>query len=73
MAGCMDFYSAYRHGFVRVAACTIHTALADPAANAASVEITKLNALLQTMIATANDVAVTGVNIQQWRINSGVR
>ena len=43
------------------------------AANAASVEITKLNALLQTMIATANDVAVTGVNIQQWRINSGVR
>jgi polysaccharide export outer membrane protein len=43
------------------------------AANAASVEITKLNALLQTMIATANDVAVTGVNIQQWRINSGIR
>ncbi len=33
----MDFYSAYRHGFVRVAACTHHTALADPAANAASV------------------------------------
>lgn len=33
----MDFYSAYRHGFVRVAACTHHTALADPTANAASV------------------------------------
>ncbi|HEX3546757.1 MAG TPA: NAD(+) synthase [Mycobacterium sp.] len=33
----MDFYSAYRHGFVRVAACTHHTALADPAANADSV------------------------------------
>ncbi|BBY76412.1 NAD(+) synthase [Mycolicibacterium parafortuitum] len=33
----MDFYSAYRHGFVRVAACTHHTALADPAANAATV------------------------------------
>ncbi|KAB7754127.1 NAD(+) synthase [Mycolicibacterium mucogenicum] len=33
----MDFYSAYRHGFVRVAACTHHTALADPATNAASV------------------------------------
>ena len=33
----MDFYSAYRHGFVRVAACTHHTTLADPAANAASV------------------------------------
>ena len=33
----MDFFSAYRHGFVRVAACTHRTALADPAANAASV------------------------------------
>jgi len=33
----VDFYSAYRHGFVRVAACTHHTTLADPAANAASV------------------------------------
>ncbi len=33
----MDFYSAYRHGFVRVAACTHHTALADPAANAGTV------------------------------------
>lgn len=33
----MDFYSAYRHGFVRVAACTHRTALADPPANAKSV------------------------------------
>ena len=33
----MDFYSAYHQGFVRVAACTHHTALADPAANAESV------------------------------------
>ncbi len=33
----MDFYSAYRHGFVRVAACTHHTTLADPAANVESV------------------------------------
>jgi len=33
----MDFYSAYRQGFARVAACTHHTALADPAANAESV------------------------------------
>jgi NAD+ synthase (glutamine-hydrolysing) len=33
----MDFYSAYRQGFVRVAACTHHTALADPATNAESV------------------------------------
>ncbi|HEV7423205.1 MAG TPA: NAD(+) synthase [Mycobacterium sp.] len=33
----MDFYSAYRHDFVRVAACTHHTTLADPLANAESV------------------------------------
>jgi len=33
----MGFYSAYRHGFVRVAACTHRTVLADPAANAESV------------------------------------
>src|ERR1700704_1521924 len=33
----MDFFSAYRHGFVRVAACTHHTTLADPAANVESV------------------------------------
>jgi NAD+ synthase (glutamine-hydrolysing) len=33
----MTFYSAYRHGFVRVAACTHQTTIGDPAANAAAV------------------------------------
>ncbi|MDT7673646.1 MAG: hypothetical protein QOD82_1548, partial [Pseudonocardiales bacterium] len=33
----MDFRSAYRHGFLRVAACTLRTALADPATNAEAV------------------------------------
>ena len=33
----MDFYSAYRHDYVRVAACTHHTTLADPSANVESV------------------------------------
>ncbi|MGI8899590.1 MAG: NAD(+) synthase [Nocardioides sp.] len=33
----MDFDSAYDQGFVRVAACTITTAIADPQANAAAV------------------------------------
>ncbi|BBX97224.1 NAD(+) synthase [Mycobacterium lacus] len=33
----MSFYSAYAHGFVRVAACTHHTTIGDPASNAASV------------------------------------
>jgi NAD+ synthase (glutamine-hydrolysing) len=33
----MSFDNSYRQGFLRVAACTLRTALADPAANAASV------------------------------------
>jgi NAD+ synthase (glutamine-hydrolysing) len=33
----MDFYNAYSQGFARVAACTHHTAIGDPAANAESV------------------------------------
>jgi NAD+ synthase (glutamine-hydrolysing) len=30
----VDFYSAYAHGFARVAACTLPVAIADPATNA---------------------------------------
>ncbi|OMC54568.1 NAD(+) synthase [Mycobacterium sp. IS-2888] len=33
----MDFYNCYSQGFVRVAACTHHTTIGDPAANAESV------------------------------------
>jgi NAD+ synthase (glutamine-hydrolysing) len=33
----MNFRSLYRHGFARVASCTTRVALADPAANAASI------------------------------------
>ncbi|MCV7413770.1 NAD(+) synthase [Mycolicibacterium litorale] len=33
----MDFYSAYRHGYARIAACTHHTFIADPKGNAESV------------------------------------
>ncbi|MDN4174014.1 NAD(+) synthase [Nocardioides sp. SOB77] len=33
----VDFYSAYAHGFARVAACTMPIALGDPAANARAV------------------------------------
>ena len=37
MTPARDFYNIYRQGFVRVAACTQHTALGDPATNADSV------------------------------------
>ncbi|MFF4931066.1 NAD(+) synthase [Streptomyces griseofuscus] len=33
----MNFWSIYQHGFARVAACTGHTVIADPGANAESV------------------------------------
>ena len=33
----MTFHSLYRHGFARVASCTLRVALADPAANAAAI------------------------------------
>jgi NAD+ synthase (glutamine-hydrolysing) len=33
----VDFYSAYAHGFARVAACTLPVAMADPEANARAV------------------------------------
>jgi NAD+ synthase (glutamine-hydrolysing) len=35
--GTVDFYSAYAHGFARVAACTVPVAIADPLRNAATV------------------------------------
>jgi polysaccharide biosynthesis/export protein len=42
------------------------------AANAASVEITKVNALLQTVIATVNGVALTGFDIETWRVETAL-
>jgi NAD+ synthase (glutamine-hydrolysing) len=33
----VDFYSAYAHGFARIAACTVPVAIADPAANVCAV------------------------------------
>ncbi len=33
----MDFYSAYAHGFARVAACTVPVAIADPSTNAETI------------------------------------
>ena len=47
----MDFYSAYAHGFARVAACTIPVAIADPASNAATV-------LAEARACSAEQVAV---------------
>jgi len=37
MMAVQDFRSLYRHGFARVAACTVPVSIADPAANAAGI------------------------------------
>ena len=47
----MNFRSLYQHGFARVAACTNHIAIADPAANA------------ETIIAQARTCAEQGVAV----------
>ena len=35
----MEFSSLYRHGFARVAACTLPVIIADPAANAHAIAV----------------------------------
>ncbi len=47
----VDFRSLYRHGFLRVAACTLRTTLGDPPANAAAV------------LAQARECAADGVGL----------
>ncbi|MBN9180736.1 MAG: NAD(+) synthase, partial [Microbacterium sp.] len=37
MSDSLPFSSAYRHGFARIAACTVPVSLADPATNADAV------------------------------------
>lgn len=51
MSSTLDFDNAYRHGFARVAACTIPIAIADPATNADAV------------LATARECADEGVAV----------
>ncbi len=47
----MDFYSAYAHGFARVAACTVPVSVADPATN------------VQTVLAEARACSDDGVAV----------
>jgi len=47
----LDFHSAYRHGFLRVAACTLTTTIGQPGANAAAV------------LACARECAADGVGL----------
>ncbi len=60
----MDFYSAYAHGFARVAACSVAVRAADPAANLASV-LTEARACHDEGVAVAvfNELCLSGYAI----------
>ena len=61
----MDFASAYDQGFVRVAACTIVTALADPRTNAASVlEQARECDAEGVRVAAFPELALTGYSVE---------
>ena len=61
----MDFASAYDQGFVRVAACTIVTALADPRANAAAVlEQARECDAEGVRVAAFPELALTGYSVE---------
>jgi NAD+ synthase (glutamine-hydrolysing) len=60
----VDFYSAYAHGFARVAACTFPVVIADPAANARAV-LEQARALHDDGVAVAvfPELSLTGYSI----------
>jgi NAD+ synthase (glutamine-hydrolysing) len=61
----MRFESLYRHGFARIAACTIRTALADPVANAASIlEMARDCDARGTAVAAFPELALSGYSIE---------
>ncbi|TCZ65466.1 NAD(+) synthase [Roseicella aquatilis] len=61
----MRFESLYRHGFARIAACTIRTALADPATNAESVlEVLRDCDARGAAVAAFPELALSGYSIE---------
>src|SRR4051812_19563734 len=61
----MNFHSLYRHGFTRVAACTIRTCLADPASNAAAIlEVARECDARGAAVAVFPELALSGYSIE---------
>lgn len=61
----LPFESAYRHGFARVAACTIPVAIADPAANADAVLATARECDADAVaVAVFPELCLTGYSIE---------
>ncbi len=62
--GSMTFRSIYRHGFLRVAACSIKTSLGDPAANArAIIDVARRCHAEAVGLAVFPELCVTGYSI----------
>jgi NAD+ synthase (glutamine-hydrolysing) len=60
----VDFYSAYAHGFARVAACTLPVAIADPATNARRViEQARLAHDDSVAVAVFPELAMSGYSV----------
>ena len=60
-----DFRSLYRHGFARVAACTIRSAVADPGANAAAlVEAARVCHERAVAVAVFPELSLSGYAIE---------
>ena len=69
----MRFESLYRHGFARIAACTIRTALADPAANAAAIlDVARECDARGTAVAAFPELALSGYSIEDLLLQDAV-
>src|SRR5262245_46854316 len=61
----LPFESAYRHGFARIAACTIPLTIADPAANADAVLATARECDADAVaVAVFPELCLTGYSIE---------
>ncbi|EGX59006.1 NAD+ synthetase [Streptomyces zinciresistens K42] len=69
----MNFWSIYQHGFARVAACTGHTVIADPHANAGTV-LRQARACAQEGVAVAvfPELGLTGYSIEDLLLQDAV-
>jgi NAD+ synthase (glutamine-hydrolysing) len=64
MGASSEFYSIYRHGLVRVAACTTRCTLADPAANAAEIlEVARACSERGVAVAVFPELGISGYAI----------
>ncbi|WP_396657163.1 NAD(+) synthase [Microbacterium sp.] len=74
MSTSLPFESAYRHGFARIAACTIPIAIADPAANAQSVLATARECDEDAVaVAVFPELCLTGYSIEDLVMQDAVR